>query len=323
MSILLRLVLALLGPTAAVVASVPVASLDRSGFPAVAVGRGVSVAAVGQDATSTPEGYAHPEWLAEAGWLRAHLGDPGLKVVALTPVDAFGRGHVPGAVSIDWPELEVTDTADASLARWRGTVEGALTRLGISRVDTVVIYDDGTLFAARLWWVLDYLGHGDKRILNGGLAAWRAAGGAIETGGTRVGGSPSNPYRGSPDPGVLAQVPEVEAALGDPAVALVDARSREEYAAGHVPGAVNVGYTANAASGEPAYWKPAAELRALYGAAGVAPDRRVVPYCTTGVRSAVTAFTLGLLGYDVALFTGSWAEWTQGGSDRPVETGVP
>ena len=97
--------------------------------------------------------------------------------------------------------------------------------------------------------------------------------------------------------------------LDDPNVALVDARTPEEYAAGHIPGAVNVNFPRNAEPDEPKYWKPAAELLALYADHGVTADKQVIPYCATGVRSAVTYFTLRLLGYDdVALYTGSWDE---------------
>ena len=74
---------------------------------------------------------------------------------------------------------------------------------------------------------------------------------------------------------------------------------------------MHIEFTSNAQPDAPKYWKSAAELRAMYEAAGVTPDKRVIPYCKTGVRSAVTYFTLGLLGYDdVALFTGSWEEWS-------------
>ena len=268
-------------------------------------------------ATATPvtspeaeDGYARPDWLAEAEWLKEHLGDANLRAVALTPADEFVAGHPTGASQIDWPDLEVTDTSDPAIGRWQDEVERKLTWLWITPANRVVIYDGGTLYAPRLWWVLHQLGHADKRVLNGGLPAWTAAGGGLETGPSRV--EPAvTPYRGAPQPAVLAQLAEVEAALDDPGVALVDARSAEEYAAGHIPGAVHVEFTTNALPNAPKYWKPAAELRALYDGLGVTPDKRVIPYCTTGVRSAVTYFTLGLLGYDdVALFTGSWAEWS-------------
>lgn len=259
----------------------------------------------------TPDagGYAHPELLVDAAWLAARLADPAVRIVALTPADAFAAGHIPGAAQIDWPALEVTDTSDPSIARWREAVEAELTRLGIGRGQTVAVYDDGTLFAARLWWVLAQLGHADARVLNGGLAAWVAAGGTVETGPSRVPPAATS-YRGEPVPDALATFDEVRSALDDPGTVLVDARTADEYGDGHIPGAVNVNYPANALPESPPFWRPAEELRRLYAAAGVAPDRRVVPYCSTGVRSAVTFFTLRLLGYeDVALYTGSWAEW--------------
>jgi thiosulfate/3-mercaptopyruvate sulfurtransferase len=158
--------------------------------------------------------------------------------------------------------------------------------------------------------VLEQLGHADKRLLNGGIGAWTAAGGALETGPSAA--APAvTPYRGTPNTAVLATLERVTAEFKDPTTMLVDARSEPEYVDGHIPGAVHVEFTTNAAGTAPKVWKSAEELRALYAAAGVTPDKSVIPYCTTGVRSAVTYFTLRLLGYErVALFTGSWAEWS-------------
>ncbi len=264
-------------------------------------------------ATASPvadSGYAHPDWLVDPAWVEEHAADPTVRIVALTPADVFAAGHIPGAAQIDWPDLEVTDTADPSIARWQGEVETRLTALGIAPADTVVIYDDDTLYAARLWWVLEQLGHADKRLLNGGMSAWTATGGALETGPAAV--TPAGtPYRGTPNTAVLATLETVKDEFEDPSTILVDARTAQEYVEGHIPGAVHVEFTTNAAATAPKLWKSAAELRALYAAVGVTPDQSVIPYCTTGVRSAVTYFTLRLLGYErVALFTGSWAEWS-------------
>jgi len=286
--------------------------------------RGVrrDVVAQATPGASPPPGaeYARPELLVDVDWVRERRDDPSVLVVGLMPAETFAQGAIPGSVQIDWPDLEVTDASDDSLAAWRATVEERLTGLGLTRERTVVTYDEGTLFAARLWWVLHYLGHERVHVLNGGLPAWVAAGHEVAA------GDPSpvaaeGQYVGDPRPEVLAQVPEVEAAIDDGETVIIDARTPDEYAAGHIPGAVNVNYPLNAEPEAPRYWKPASELKRLYGEAGVTPDRPVIPYCSTGVRSAVTWFTLHLMGYDdVALFTGSWAEWSLDPA-RPVTTG--
>jgi thiosulfate/3-mercaptopyruvate sulfurtransferase len=274
------------------------------------------------EAVSASEGYAHPEWLVDALQVRAMLtADATVKVVALTPAEEFAQGHIPGAVQIDWPALEIVETSDQAVATWRGAVEEQLTALGIARSDKVVVYDGGTFYAARLWWILDQLGHEEKAILNGGLPAWIRDGGELQTGAAETNPA-SEPYVGAPNEEGIATLAEVTRATDDPDTVLIDARTAEEYVAGHVPGAVNIVFTENAVAGDgPKVWKSAAELRAMYAAAGVTPEGHAIPYCTTGVRSAATYFTLRLLGYEeVSLFTGSWKEWSSH-PELPVATG--
>jgi thiosulfate/3-mercaptopyruvate sulfurtransferase len=282
-------------------------------------GASVATAAAQSEATPAP-GFAHPEWFADPEWLAERLGDEDLAVVALTPAEDFAAGHIPKAAQIDWPALEIVETDEASVETWQGEVEAILTDLGIDRTDTVVVYDGGTFWAARLWWILHFLGHADVRVLDGGLQAWTAAGGELETGESIV--SPATePYQGEPSPDVIATIDEAVADFEGGEVVFVDARSAGEYGEGHIPSAVNVPFTDNAVEGEAKSWKSPEELLAMYAAAGVTPDQRVIPYCTTGVRSAVTYFTLRQLGFEqVALFTGSFEEWSAD-PERPVETG--
>lgn len=306
-----------------------VVALGLIGLVAPMRATGGAMATTGQASTvASPAGgaggYVHPAMLAEAEWLRDQLDDPNIRVIALTPADEFANAHIPGAGQIDWPALEVTDTSDASIANWHQQVARQLADLAITPGRTVVVYDNGTLWATRLWWVLHEVGHRDVRVLNGGLAAWQAADGEIATGlpNDAVATPRSDPYPVTPLPEELAQLTEVEARLGDPAVAIVDARTPQEYADGHIPGALNLNYPLNAVPDVPKRWKSAAELRDMYSALGIAPDQLVIPYCTTGVRSAVTFFTLRLIGYEhVALYTGSWKEW---GADpkTPKTTGA-
>jgi thiosulfate/3-mercaptopyruvate sulfurtransferase len=265
--------------------------------------------------------YAHPDWLVSAAWLKRHIKDPDIKLVALTSKSDFAKAHIPGATQIDWQDLGLTDTSPASVARWRVAVEQKLTKLGVNRRDKVVIYDGGTLFAARLWWVFDDLGQMKPRILDGGLAAWTADGGKVEQGAAIV--PPEvKPYEAAPYPADLATLDEVKASLGQKNVTIIDARTEAEYMRGHIPGAININYEGNALPGSPRFWKSAPVLQQLYAHAGVKPKNEIIAYCSTGVRSAVTAFTLRLIGYpDVRLYTGSWAEWSRH-PDLPTAKGL-
>jgi thiosulfate/3-mercaptopyruvate sulfurtransferase len=261
--------------------------------------------------TLTESGHTHADWLVDATWLKAHLNDSKIKVIALTGSSEFKSGHIPGAAQIDWTDLGLADTSDPSIIHWQADIEQKLSRLGISRSDTVLIYDDGTLYAPRLWWILDQLGHQDKRILNGGLIAWTNAGGKIEKGASRIHPATQS-YKGASNATALATLNEVKAVLDDPNVVLVDARTPAEYVKGHIPGAINIPFIDNAVATAPKVWKSREDLRAMYEAAGVTPDKTVIPYCSTGVRSAATYFTLALLGYPhVSLYTGSFDEWSK------------
>ena len=237
----------------------------------------------------------------------------------------YAAGHVPGAAYVD---------LDAALAAPPGaggrhplpdpeTFGEAMRVAGVSSSRPVVVYDDWAGHAAaRCWWLLRHHGHPDVRVLDGGWAAWRERGGAVETGGAQ-------PERGDfePSPGVL---PVVEAGdvLGVPVV--VDARAPERYrgetepidpVAGRIPGAVNVPTSANlAADGR---FRPPEQLRALYEAAGVPTDgsQQLAVYCGSGVTAVHDILALELLGVRAALYPGSWSGWITD-PQRPVATGA-
>lgn len=271
--------------------------------------------------------YGHPGMLINASRLARLQSERATILIGFMPEEDFIQANIPGSVQLDWPEFEVIDTSDASIAEWRNRTARRLASLGITTGRPIVAYDAGTLFAARLWWILHYLGHEESHVINGGLAAWQRFSG--ETGGEAkpAGQSPSSPpvsFEPNPRAGVLAQLEEVRASLDDPNVVIVDARTPDEYSAGHIPGAVNINYPRNATSETPKVWKPAEELQTMYERAGVTPDKHVIPYCSTGVRSAVTFFTLKLIGYEnVALYTGSWKEWGEHPDTPKAEGNAP
>lgn len=270
----------------------------------------------------TPVGadkWAHPDWFAAPTDLMNSLTDVGQRVIALTPIDEFRVAHVPTSSQLDWPDLALTDSASATVETWQATVTQELGLRGVRPDSDVVIYDGGTFYAARLWWILELLGHENKRIIDGGMPAWIEAKGPVDIGSPMVAPG-SVPYQATPNMDVLATVADVENAVTDMSRILVDARSADEYAKGHIPGAVNVPFIENAEPESGGKWKAPDVLREMYEAVGVTPDQSVIPYCSTGVRSANTYFTLRALGFeDVKLFSGSFAEWTSD-PGRPVET---
>ncbi|WP_135366475.1 sulfurtransferase [Halosimplex halophilum] len=274
-----------------------------------------------------------PEWVAER-LPEARSDDPSLRLVEVDLNTAFyDEGHLPGAVGLDWrSDLRHDRRRDVPSARAFADLLGAH---GITEETTVVAYgDNANWFAAHFYWLLRYYGHQDAYLLDGGREHW------VESGRPTTTEVPSfTPRRyepAGPFEHVRAYRDDVRRAIDD-RTALVDVRLPEEFdgtvvappgmdefaqRGGHVPGAVNVVWSANVdADGR---FKPRADLAALYRDRGVTPDRSVVVYCRIGERSSLTWFVLSeLLGYpSVRNYDGSWTEW---GSlvGAPIETGGP
>jgi thiosulfate/3-mercaptopyruvate sulfurtransferase len=238
---------------------------------------------------------------------------------------AYLEAHIPGAAFVDLDR----QLSDPPSKRGRHPLPDPerfgleMRRLGVDQDRPVIVYDAAnSMAAARAWWLLRYFGHSQVAVLDGGLAAWVAAGRTVTA-------ELTDPAPGdfTPQPGAMPVLTPEQA--GDMAVhdVLLDARARERYTgevepldrvAGHIPGARNRPTTKNVeASGR---FKAPSELWGEFTAAGVRAHVPVGAYCGSGITAAHEVLALELAGFRAALYPGSWSEWSTD-PGRPVATG--
>ncbi len=271
------------------------------------------------------QGYAHPEKLVTTQWVADHLNDPGVRIVESNEdLLLYSRGHIPGAVQIDW----VADLNDPITRDYlnRAQFEDLMRRNGITNDTLVVFYGDkNNWWACYALWIFELFGHTRTAVMDGGRLKWEQEGRPMTK---EVPSVPQTEYHAQDraDYKIRAFREDVlsHIAANRP---LVDVRSAGEYTgqlyhmegypqegalrAGHIRGAVNVPW-ARAANPTDGSFKTADQLRAIYeGEQGLKPDDNIIAYCRIGERSSHTWFVLKyLLGYpNVRNYDGSWTEW--------------
>jgi thiosulfate/3-mercaptopyruvate sulfurtransferase len=276
--------------------------------------------------------------LIDVGSLQSQLGNPRLAVVdcrfdLMNPEagrQAYAKAHIAGA---RYADLNRDLSAPIGPHTGRHPLPSpeafatTLGGLGIGNDTQVVAYDEANgSFAARLWWLLRWLGHDAAAVLDGGFKAWTAHGGALQSGAT-----PSLVERFTPrvDVDAVLSTAQLEHALRAPGALLVDARAPERYAgasepidavAGHIPGAVNHPFTGNL--GADGRFLAAALLRSRWQErlAGKQP-KDLVAMCGSGVTACHNLLSLEVAGFTGAkLYAGSWSEWIRD-PRRPIARG--
>jgi thiosulfate/3-mercaptopyruvate sulfurtransferase len=239
------------------------------------------------------------------------------------PAENFCEDHLSEAVHLDLFGVSAVDTSPAPLRAFFWIIEHLLASRGVSSDVPVVVYDDTSgIRAARIFWFLEFFGHRDTRVLDGGYQAWVARGLPVTQ--KAIKPSPTD-WTGARDAQVLADWADVRDRLNAPGSVILDTRSDGEYCGttvraargGAIPGAVHLEWTNNLCPD--GTFKPAAELKQMYERAGVTPDAEIVTYCQGGYRAAHSYLALRLIGHPrVRNYIGSWKEWGDR-VDLPIE----
>lgn len=264
----------------------------------------------------------HPEFLVSTDWLAQHLARPGVVVVQVGRSEGpYQAGHVPGARFLPLSAVATTVGGVPNEFPSRSDLVETFRDLGVGDTARIVLYgDDAGLLAARAWVALDILGQGARAaLLDGGIAKWTAEHRAVETGAHPV---PPAPFRARPRADRVVTAAWVKAHLGDRRVFLVDARSHDLFAGGHLPGAQSLYWMSTLESeANPVLKSMHALHEGLWKPAGADQPavNTVVTYCHTGMQASFDYFVARYIGYpDVRLYDGSLSEWEQLG--YPVAT---
>ena len=291
-----------------------------------------------QNGHALPRAFVNSGSLVTAGWLAERLEDPTVRVVDaryIIEMDDQGRfhelpghasfleSHIPGAAFLSLDDLQdhknPTHIVDA---QGFGDI---MSRLGIGSDDDVVVYDtDGGVWSARLWWALRLYGHTAVRLLDGGFGNWVREGLPVESGDRPL--EPSR-FAGHLQAGLRVEIDDVVSAMSDSDAVIVDgltepfhtgrARLFPHLSAGHIPGAVNIP-APDTLDPETDQLLSVAELAERWRPVVDGADR-IITYCGAGMYGAFDLFVLHLLGYDAALYDGSWEEWASS-EDLPIAT---
>lgn len=267
-------------------------------------------------------------------WLADHLRDPKVVVLHIAGDRAdYNAGHIPGARFVSLSDIAVTKNGVPNELPSVAHLKKVFESVGVGDDSRAILYGElQGLLAARAYFTLDYLGHGDRAaLLDGGIEKWRSEERPVTTDVPEIKSAKFTPKVNAR---ILVTMPEVRrissaAASGKSNAVLIDARPKEEYSgeksgesvtrAGHIPGARSLFWMQNVESKQNPELKPPPELRPMWKAAGATSGKRVVTYCRTGIQASHAYFTAKFLGYDAAMYDGSFLEWSNA-KDTKVAT---
>lgn len=265
--------------------------------------------------------YARPELLVEPEWVAEHANDPNVRIIDCAVLEAYRRAHIPGAVHLPVhyyiKEDDPAGSDHGTFVMKMPQFEELMGKLGVSNDTLVVTYDDNNaLVASRLWWVLNFYGHTNVKVLNGGWHRWLTEGRPVTFHSTRA---PKATFKASPVEDIHASADDLLATYQDSNCQVLDVRTDAEWEgtndrgnkrAGHVPNARHLEWVRFVEQDDSRKFLPADQIQKLLNEAGVSAVKPTITYCQGGIRAAHAAFVLTLLGQNnVRVYDGSMRDW--------------
>ncbi len=268
--------------------------------------------------------------VVDAAWLKAHIDDPNLVLLHVGDKAEYPKQHIAGARFAAQQDVSASDHTDKGLMLEMlppGDLRARLESLGISDDSRIVVYTgkDWVSAATRILFTLDYAGLGkNASLLDGGMPAWIAAGGAVTDAETQPRKGKLSALKTKPS---VVDAAFVHSHLGKPKFRVIDARTAAFYDGvevggmhqqdrkGHIAGAGSLPFTEVVDDAN--HLKSEKELQALFAKAGVKKGDTVIGYCHIGQQATTMLFAARTLGYDVLLYDGSFQDWSRH-ADYPV-----
>ncbi len=280
---------------------------------------GAGALALAASPASQAQGYARGDLLIETEAAAKLLGQPNVRLIDAADAASYQRAHIPGAFNIFYLDVAKLDSRKKNgHPLSEADAEKIFGDAGIDANTQVIVYDGGEgPFASGVWFALDFFGHKNVKVLNGGFRKWLKEGRAVTQEAPAV---EKKKFAAKPQAQKVATREWLEKNLRNKDVVVVDNRSFNEFIGkdvrpgasrgGHIPGAVHLEWTKF--SDKLNTFKSAQDIEKALNQRGITKNTKVVTYCQTGIgRSTDMAFAMKLIGYDnVVEYTGSWEEWS-------------
>lgn len=256
---------------------------------------------------NTPGSYPNSSLLVDTKWVAEHIADQNLVIIDARPASNYAAGHINGAINLppgvfDGPGATAGDNTDIKNPTELADIFG---KAGVSNTNRIVVYSAGNEYAAaRIFWMLEYLGHKDVHILNGGYTKWNQEGNYAVTHNTIRTATTFTPVTNA---SVVAKKADVLASLNNTNFVRVDSRNAADFIVKRIPDSINI-LMADYLNADLTI-KSFADMNTFLNSKGITPGKNVIANCYVGYRSSQAYFVFRLMGYIVSNYDGSTTEW--------------